>query len=182
VEFGTVTNYIDDGYFASIMIVKPHNPLLIYDLDNIVAMPGDKAVVGFILDLVGHVTAPLYSIRLYPSYVQTLKSKGVDNLKNQVVDQMVCLVKKCLKVINAELPDIMNKKGCDASNIYDEEIPEHEQEYSDDEKEKAAKKARKNKLKRKAGGKNYESDSSSDEEQEEGEIKSSAQSRKQIPH
>ena len=58
---------------------------------------------------------------------------------------------KCLKVITAELPDIMNKKGCDASNIYDEEVPEHEQEYSDDEKEKAAKKARKNKLKRKGG-------------------------------
>ena len=42
VEFGTVTNYIDDGPFASIMIIKPHNPLMIYDLDNIVAMPGDK--------------------------------------------------------------------------------------------------------------------------------------------
>jgi hypothetical protein len=36
------------------------------------------------------------------------------------------LVKKCLKLINAELPQIMSKKGCDASNIYDEEVPEHE--------------------------------------------------------
>ena len=87
VEFGTVTNFIDDGYFKSIMIVRPQNPLMIYDLDNIVALPGEtKTVAGFILDLVGHVTTPLYTVRLYPSFVETLKSKGVENLKNQVVD------------------------------------------------------------------------------------------------
>lgn len=43
----------------------------------------------------------------------------------------------------------MKKKGCDASNFHDEEIPETEQEFSDDEKErefkKAKKQARKNK-------------------------------------
>ena len=168
VEFGTVINFIDDGSFQSIIIIKPHNPLLIYDLDNIIALPGDKQVVGFILDLVGHVTTPLYSVRLYPSFVEILKAKGVENLKNQVVDQQVSLVKKCLKVINADLPNIMKKKGCDASNIYDEEVPEHEQEYSDDEKEKAAKRARKNKLKRKG---KMESEGSDEEDEEEGEIK-----------
>ena len=87
VEFGTVINFIDDGSFQSIIIVKPNNPLLIYDLDNIIALPGDKQVVGFILDLVGHVTTPLYSVRLFPSFVEILKAKGVENLKNQVVDQ-----------------------------------------------------------------------------------------------
>ena len=88
------------------------------------ALPS-KEVVGFVLDLVGHVTAPLYSIRLYPSFVTSLKAKGVE-MRNQVIDQPVMLVKKCLKLINAELPQIMSKKGCDASNIYDEEVPEHE--------------------------------------------------------
>lgn len=87
VEFGTVTNFIDDGYFQSILIVRPSNPLQIFNLDNIVALPGTKQVVGFILDLVGHVTTPLYSVRLYPSFVESLKSKGVENLKNQVIDQ-----------------------------------------------------------------------------------------------
>jgi H/ACA ribonucleoprotein complex non-core subunit NAF1 len=48
-------------------------------------------------------------------------------------------------VINAQLPAIMQKKGCDASNIYDEEIPAEEQEHSDDEKEKEAKRALKKK-------------------------------------
>jgi H/ACA ribonucleoprotein complex non-core subunit NAF1 len=44
----------------------------------------------------------------------------------------------------------LSKKGCDASNIYDEEIPEKDQEFSDDEKErefKAAKKKNKKKNK-----------------------------------
>ena len=35
----------------------------------------------------------------------------------------------------------MSKKGCDASNIYDEELSD--KEYSDDEAEKAAKRAKK---------------------------------------
>jgi H/ACA ribonucleoprotein complex non-core subunit NAF1 len=52
-------------------------------------------------------------------------------------------VSKSLKIINAQLPSIMKKKGCDASNIYDEEVPEQDQDYSDDDKEKHAKKARK---------------------------------------
>ena len=34
----------------------------------------------------------------------------------------------------------MNKKGCDASNFYDEELSESDQEFSDDEKEKEHKK------------------------------------------
>ena len=57
----------------------------------------------------------------------------------------VCVVQKCLKTINAKLPEIMSKKGCDASNVYDEEIREQEY-FSDDEQERAAK--NKNKKKR----------------------------------
>lgn len=146
VEFGTITNFIDDGYFHSIVIVKPHNPAQIFDLDNIVALKS-KEVIGFILDLVGHVTAPLYSVRLYPAFLDALKARGVADLRNQVLDERVFLVSKCLKVINAELPQMMSRKGCDASNIYDEEVPEGEREYSDDEKEKEAKKKRKMKRK-----------------------------------
>lgn len=50
----------------------------------------------------------------------------------------MCIVKKSLKLINAELPSIMNKKGCDASNIYDEELSD--KEFSDDDAERAHKK------------------------------------------
>ena len=38
VEFGTITNFIDDGTFHSIVMVKPHNPQQIFDLDNIVSL------------------------------------------------------------------------------------------------------------------------------------------------
>lgn len=37
----------------------------------------------------------------------------------------------------------MNKKGCDASNFFDEELSEKEQEFSDDDKEREYKKAKK---------------------------------------
>ena len=56
VEFGTIDKYIEDNsvYFA---MVQPVNPQQIYDLDNIVALKS-KEVIGFILDLVGHITMP----------------------------------------------------------------------------------------------------------------------------
>lgn len=57
VEFGTVFNFIDDGLHQSVVMVKPSNPQQIYDLDNIVALKS-KEVIGFVLDLVGHVTTP----------------------------------------------------------------------------------------------------------------------------
>lgn len=85
------------------------------------------------------------------------------------MDSKVYLVVKSLKVINAQLPIIMSKKGCDASNIYDEELPEHEREFSDDEKEREAKKARKNKRKNKAN---------KDMEMEEGEIEEQVTSKR----
>ena len=37
----------------------------------------------------------------------------------------------------------MSKKGCDASNFYDEELPQDDLEFSDDELEREAKKSRK---------------------------------------
>lgn len=97
---------------------------MIYDLDNIVTLKS-KEVVGFVLDLVGHVTKPQYSVRLYPQFLQNIKSKELE-LKNQLLDQKVYLVSKCLKVITSQIPVLMSKKGCDASNIYDEEIPEND--------------------------------------------------------
>jgi hypothetical protein len=48
-----------------------------------------------------------------------------------------------MKIINQQMPSILNKKGCDASNFYDEELPADDLEFSDDELEREAKKARK---------------------------------------
>ena len=84
VDFGTVANYIDDGPFHSVCLVKPTDPRQIYDLDNIIALQ-NKEVIGFILDLVGHVTMPQYSVRLYSTFLERVKAKGVE-VKNQLID------------------------------------------------------------------------------------------------
>ena len=59
-----ISKYIDDGPNNSIVLVTPNNPLRIYDLDNIVCLKS-KQVIGFVLDLVGPVNLPLYSVKLY---------------------------------------------------------------------------------------------------------------------
>jgi rRNA processing protein Gar1 len=43
------------------VLVKPLEPLKIFDLDNMVAFE-DRTVIGFVIELVGPVTRPLYSI------------------------------------------------------------------------------------------------------------------------
>ena len=53
------------------------------------------------------------------------------------------LVKRTLKVINHKLSEILKKKGCDASNMFDEEVAENEKEFSDDEVEREQKKIKK---------------------------------------
>jgi hypothetical protein len=53
------------------------------------------------------------------------------------------VVKRTMKLINGKLEEIMKKKGCDASNMFDEELMPTEQEFSDDDEEKEAKKLRK---------------------------------------
>jgi hypothetical protein len=59
------------------------------------------------------------------------------------MNEGVFLVKKCLKIITTKLPEILKKKGCDASNFYDEELSESDLEFSDDEKEREHKKNKK---------------------------------------
>jgi hypothetical protein len=63
-----------------------------------------------------------------------------------MIGQQVCLVQKCLKTINADLSNIMKKKGCDASNAWDEELSD--KEFSDDEQEQLHKKQKKMNKKR----------------------------------
>ena len=70
--------------------MKPSNPIQIYDLDNIVTLK-DKQILGFVLDLVGHVTTPQYTVRLYPCFVQAIQAKGIE-VRNQILDQRVYLV------------------------------------------------------------------------------------------
>jgi hypothetical protein len=60
------------------VLIQPKNPLKLLDLDNYVCIQTNeggrrrKQVIGFIYELVGPVTFPLYSIQMYPGFVAVL--------------------------------------------------------------------------------------------------------------
>lgn len=43
-------------------------------------------------------------------------------MKQALHGQLTCVVKRTMKLINSRLDDIMAQKGCDASNMFDEEV------------------------------------------------------------
>lgn len=70
IEFGLIRQFISQG--IGMILVEPTDPLKLYDIENLVTIKdgkGGKKVIGFIFELVGPITAPLYSIQLYPDYV-----------------------------------------------------------------------------------------------------------------
>ena len=66
-------------------------------------------------------------------------------LKSRLHGVEVSVVKRTLKLINSRLDSMMKQKGCDASNMFDEEVRDGTDaiDYSDDEIEKTNKKSRK---------------------------------------
>ena len=106
------------------------------------AFKGGKKVIGFIFELVGPITAPLYSVQLYPEYVEEIKSKYATSreateavispgpmsaqllsfFKQELHDTLCFVVKRTMKLINSRLDDLIAQKGCDASNMFDEEV------------------------------------------------------------
>lgn len=149
--FGSVIQFIPEA--SGILLVMPSDPSLLLDLDNLICMPEEadsatsKMVVGFVSDVVGPVNLPMYCVAIYKKAREQLEkqfeiTEDLAALKEKMIGRQLCLVKKSLKTINAELPSIMNKKGCDASNVWDEEASD--KEFSDDEMEQQHKKLKKN--------------------------------------
>ena len=69
-EFGLIRQFISQG--IGMVLVEPSDPLKLYDIENLVTIldyKGARKVIGFIFELVGPITAPLYSIQLYHDYV-----------------------------------------------------------------------------------------------------------------
>jgi H/ACA ribonucleoprotein complex non-core subunit NAF1 len=103
-------------------------------------------VIGFIYEPIGPVTMPLYSIQLYPNFVDKITSQtGFTNMREALHGKECFVVKRCLKLINSRLDSILKQKGCDASNMFDEELGQDEQEFSDDDQEKEFKRLKKQK-------------------------------------
>ena len=72
VEFGRIRQFISQG--VGMVLIEPSDPLKLFDIENMVCF-GDKQVIGFVFELVGPITNPLYSIQLYPEYADKLTAE-----------------------------------------------------------------------------------------------------------
>jgi len=140
-DFGNVQFVIPS---EKVLLVAPKDLSTVYALDNIVCFES-REVIGFLSDVVGQVSSPLYSIQIYP---EALKGEEDEQkVREAFQDKKVFLVNKCMKVVGEG--ELKQGKGCDASNLYDEELGAENQEFSDDEEERRVKKMKKQNKKRK---------------------------------
>ena len=137
-ECGSVKNIIENEI---LMACNNNNVLKVLNLDNIIFL-SDKTCIGFIDDVIGQIDNPVYAIKLYPNLIE---EKIIEKIN---IGDKLFFCSNRANVINAI--ELKNKsKGCDASNAFDEEVSEDEQDYSDDEEEVQAKIRRKKNKKRK---------------------------------
>lgn len=117
------------------IIIQSCNNFAILDLDNLLILE-DRRVLGKVFDTFGPIEAPFYSV---------IKKEG---MAVSIGDGVFTISDAFSAVKTAEL---RKEKGCDASNMYDEEVDRNEIEYSEDEKEMQQKRNRKHKQKSKLG-------------------------------
>ncbi len=94
-----------------------------------------RDVVGIVEEVLGPTNGPFYSIRKVKGFAGSLQRETM----------LYFVVNTATYAIPAQLWS----KGCDASDVFDEELPEHQLEFSDDEEEKKAKPRNKKKAKQK---------------------------------
>ncbi|CDO96448.1 unnamed protein product [Kluyveromyces dobzhanskii CBS 2104] len=104
----------------------------------------DKTLVGPVFEVFGPLQAPLYRVSFDKN--NSTSSERFNELKSHIGDKIFYVSPEARWVDTFELKQI---KGTDASNGFDEELPEHEQEFSDDEKEMEFKRRKKLAKKRK---------------------------------
>ncbi|CCE90637.1 RNA-binding snoRNP assembly protein TDEL_0B05080 [Torulaspora delbrueckii] len=101
----------------------------------------DHTIIGTLCEVFGKLDNPFYRVTLPAS-----KQAQFDRLKERIGEKAHIVVPEAHWVDTFELRKI---KGTDASNGYDEELSEDEQEFSDDEKEALFKKLKKEQRKKK---------------------------------
>lgn len=133
-EAGVIEEVVEDKV---VVCANVFNGVL--DLDNII-FSETREPLGYLDDVFGQIENPFYLIRLFP---------GKDAADFRLFKgQTVNFVKA--KARQVDKTSLLAKKGCDASNAFDEELLDDEMEFSDDEQEKEVivkKKQQKNKNK-----------------------------------
>ena len=96
----------------------------------------DRTPLGVLREVFGPLQAPFYRVGVSESY------KKNNDLKSLIGIKVFIVLKDVHWIDTFQIKMI---KGTDASNMFDEELPEEEQEFSDDEKEAMYKKQKKQK-------------------------------------
>ncbi|CAG8629981.1 9052_t:CDS:2 [Dentiscutata erythropus] len=118
---GTILHIVEN-YVVIKSINSGENQVL--DSDTVLLLEGPE-VFGTIFETIGPVSQPLYVVR-FNNENEFNKEKTVEGASVYAADGYIHYV----------FPDqIRQFKGCDASNINDEEVDENERDFSDDEQE-----------------------------------------------
>jgi hypothetical protein len=138
-EISENTEFISIGKIEGLIgedkiLLKPNLDLGILDLDNIVWNINHIAI-GYLDDVIGKISEPIYIIKLFPNIIDKNINDNNENninLNININNELFSIKDKISKINNKE---ILKKKGCDASNAFDEELLDSDREFSDDEKE-----------------------------------------------
>ncbi|KAI0461183.1 hypothetical protein LJB42_001199 [Komagataella kurtzmanii] len=103
--------------------------------ENSVLCLEDRTILGPLFEIFGKLETPFYRVK-YNSVEE------FENFKHMKGTKVYYLVPQSEFQYTEKIKSV---KGTDASNWHDEEIPEEEQEFSDDEKERAFKQSKKKK-------------------------------------
>lgn len=132
-ELGDVQSVIDNYILVA---AKTSGEYMVLEHGSVLCLQ-DRTVLGAVHETIGQVQSPIYMIGY--NTVEEVKETGVaKGTKVFYVDEHSTYV--FTETIRAH-------KGTDASNIFDEPIPEEEQAFSDDEQEQAFKRKKKSERK-----------------------------------
>lgn len=127
---------IIQSFFENTFVIKPLIKEVL-DLDNIIFVKNE--ILGKIDDVFGNVENPFYSIIGEPYILKKFKENAF-----AVKDVVYVYENKVKIILQSSINEIKKKTGCDASNMFDEEICNvNEMEFSDDEMEARAKNKKK---------------------------------------
>lgn len=126
-----------NSVFENTIVIRPLIKEVL-DLDNVVFLKDE--ILGKIDDVFGNVDNPFYSILADPYIKTKFQEKSF-----KVSDDVFVLETKVKVILQSSINEIKKKTGCDASNVFDEEVNEKEMEFSDDEKEHNIKNKKKKK-------------------------------------
>jgi H/ACA ribonucleoprotein complex non-core subunit NAF1 len=128
-ELGRVLNVVKRNLF----VVRAIEGAATLSLNSIVCLV-NKEVVGLVDEVIGPTSHPFYSVK---------KRKGME--ADRITKDLQLYF--CASGATFTIPEQLYSRGCDASNVYDEEVDENDQEFSDDEKEKTSKRIKRNRKK-----------------------------------